>query len=202
MRIKEYYGICHETSFEDIELDTDNKLFVDPYLVYISEDDFSIECSNKIVDYFTKLLRYAKLGDRGNGYKLVKYLQENNEIRFGYSAGRPIGRGLGNNKGKELFDLLCKSKAVKTGLVSDIFDASIMLENVGYDKISDLTTNIILMDLIKFTQIQCTINKIPMVTVKLIRPVWCASEEKWKKMKGWNYLYMIISQLFLFLKIS
>ena len=37
---------------------------------------------------------------------------------------------------KELFDMLCKSKAVKTGLVSDIFDAGIMISashNPYYD---------------------------------------------------------------------
>ena len=182
MNFKQKFKIYEDVDFEDIELDTDNELFVDPYLIYISDDDFSIQCSNKIVDYFEKLLKYAKLGDRGNGYKLVKYLQENNEIRFGYSKGIPTGRGLGNNKGKELFDMLCKSKAVKTGLVSDIFDASIMIEKVGYDKISDFTVNIILSDLIKYTQEQCVLHNVHTENVKLVRPVWCAEEEKWKKL--------------------
>lgn len=180
MTFKENFKIDGDVNFEDIELGTDNILFVDPYLIYISKDEFSIQCSNKIVDYFTKLLKYAKLGDKGNGYKLVKYLQENNEIRLGYSKGTPTGRGLGSNKGKELFDILCKSKAVKTGLISDIFDASIMIEKVGYDKISDLTINIILGDLIKYTQEQCVLYNINTEAVKLKRPVWCSEEEKWK----------------------
>lgn len=184
MTFKERFKINDEVNFEDIELGTDNMLFVDPYLIYISDDELSVQCSNKIVDYFTKLLKYAKLEDKGNGYKLVKYLQENNEIRLGYSKGTPIGRGLGSDKGKELFDILCKSKAVKTGLVSDIFDASIMIEKVGYDKISDLTINIILYELIKYTQEQCKLYNVHTETVKLKRPVWCTEEEKWTIMES------------------
>ena len=184
MTFKEKYNILEEVEFKDIELNMDNKLFVDPYLIYISKDDFSIKCSNKIVNYFEQLLHYAKLKDKGNGYRLVRYLQENNEIRFGYSSDVPCGKGLGNNKGKELFDLLCKSKAVRTGLVSDIFDASIMLEKVGSDKISDLTINIILEDLIEFTQEQCYKFNIEMELIKLRRPIWCSSIGSWVSKDG------------------
>lgn len=183
MKFNDFYQIKDNTDYVDIDLDTDSKLFVDPYLLYISNDEFSNGCCNKIVNYFGQLLEYAILKDKGNGYRLVRYLQENNEIRFGYSNGEPMGKGLGKNKGKELFDILCKSKAVKTGLISDIFDASIMLDKVGSDKISDLTINIILMDLIKFTQNQCKKHNIPLEKVKLRRPVWISEENKWKNIE-------------------
>lgn len=179
MSFKEKFNIEDEVEFMDIELGTDSKLFVDPYLIYISTDDFSNNCSNKIVKYFEQLLNSAVLKDKGNGYKIVRYLQENNEVRFGYSLGRPLGKGFGKNKGKELFDILCKSKAVKTGLISDIFDASIMLDKIGYDKISDLTINIILEDLILFTQEQCKMYNVPMVSVKLRRPIWNSERNNW-----------------------
>lgn len=179
MKFKEKYNIKGEVEFVDIELDTDSKLFVDPYLIYISNDEFSNNCSNKIVNYFEQLLKLAILNDKGNGYKIVKYLQENNEVRFGYSLGNPLGKGFGKNKGKELFDILCKSKAVRTGMISDIFDASIMLNKVGYDKISDLTINIILEDLIQFTQKQCKMYSVPLEKVRLRRPVWNSEKNNW-----------------------
>lgn len=179
MKFKEKYNIKDEVEFIDIELETDSKLFVDPYLIYISNDEFSNNCSNKIVNYFEQLLKLAILKDKGNGYKIVKYLQENNEVRFGYSLGKPLGKGFGKNKGKELFDILCKSKAVRTGMISDIFDASIMLDKVGYDKISDLTINIILEDLILFTQKQCKMYNVPLESVRLRRPVWNSEKNNW-----------------------
>ena len=186
MKFKEKYNIKGEVEFVDIELDTDSKLFVDPYLIYISNDEFSNNCSNKIVNYFEQLLKLAILNDKGNGYKIVKYLQENNEVRFGYSLGNPLGKGFGKNKGKELFDILCKSKAVRTGMISDIFDASIMLNKVGYDKISDLTINIILEDLIQFTQKQCKMYSVPLERVRLRRPVWNSEKNNWINIEAIN----------------
>lgn len=186
MKFKEKYNIKDEVEFMDIELETDSKLFVDPYLIYISDDEFSNNCSNKIVNYFEQLLKLAVLNDKVNGYKVVKYLQENNEVRFGYSLGKPLGKGFGKNKGKELFDILCKSKAVRTGMISDIFDASIMLDKVGYDKISDLTINIILEDLILFTQKQCKMYNVPLESVRLRRPIWDSKKNNWINIKTVN----------------
>lgn len=183
MTFKSKYNIKGDVDFVDIDLEHDNKLFVDPYLIYLEKDAFSINCSNKIVNYFGQLLECARNNDISAGHKLVSYLQENNEIRFGYSSEKPNGKGLGYNKGKELFNLLCKSKAINTGLVQDIFDASIMLENVGYDKISDLTINIILEDLILFTQNVCKKNNIKTNAVTLKRPIWCSKTNSWIEMK-------------------
>lgn len=179
MKFTEKFKIKENVDFVDINLDGDLEMFVDPYLIYLCDNEFGISCSNKIVNYFSQLLNYAKIGDRGNGYRIVRYLQENNEVRLGYSKGKPCGKGLGKNKGKELFDIISKSKAVKTGLVEDIFDASIMLEKVGYDKISDLTINIILEDLIIYTQHQCNLYNIQMQEVSLKRPIWSNKNNKW-----------------------
>ncbi len=163
----------------NIELDTDNELFVDPYLIYLGEDEFSIRCSNKVVNFFSQLLIAAEINDDDFGEYLVKHLQENNEVRFGYSKNKPCGKGLGINKGIELYNNIKNSKAMKSGLVKDIFDASIMLDNVGYDKISDLTICIILEELIEFTQMICSEHNIKMVPVELNRPVWSDKENKW-----------------------
>lgn len=179
MSFKEKFNIKDDVEFMDIELETDSLLFLDPFLIYVSGDEFSNNCSNKIVNYFGQLLKLAVLKDKINGYKMVDHLQENNEVRFGYSKNKPLGKGFGKDKGRQLFDLLCVSNAVATGLVSDIFDASIMIENVGWDRISDLTINIILEDLILFTQMQCRMYNVPMKSVSLRRPVWSSKVNKW-----------------------
>lgn len=179
MTITEKFEIAQETEFQDIELETDNLLFADPYLIYIGQNEMAERCSNNIVNYFEQLLSFAKRGDRGNGYRIVRYLQENNEVRMGYSQNNPNGKGIGNNKGKKMFDEIAKSKAVKSGQIADIFDASIMLEGVGADRISDLTINIILEELIEFTQQQCKKHNIPLEKIKLKRPIWSTKENKW-----------------------
>ena len=179
MKFNEKYGIKDSKEYINIELDTDNKLFVDPYLIYIGNDEMSNICSNRIVSYFSQLLLAAEKVDDKTGEYLVKYLQENNEVRLGYSKDNPKGKGLGKNKGIELYDNIKNSKAVKSGLVEDIFDASIMLDNVGNDKISDMTISIILEELINFTQGICEKYGIETIAQKLERPVWSDSENKW-----------------------
>lgn len=179
MTFKEKSKIEEETLFYDIELETDNKQFVDPYLIYKSDDELSEKCSNKIVGFFDELLRCAREKDHDKACYMVKYLQENNEVRFGYSMNGPRGKGLGYNKGDELYEMLCSSRAVTTGLVSDIFDSSILLENVGADKISDFTINIILQELIEFTQEQCLKYNIAMEETKLRRPTWDSETNEW-----------------------
>lgn len=54
-----------------------------------------------------------------------------------------------------------------------------MLENVGYDKISDMTICIILEELILYTQEICSKYNIPMSEHKLNRPIWSSSLNKW-----------------------
>jgi len=179
MTFNEKFGIENSEEYINIELDTDNKMFVDPYLIYIGKDEMSIRCSNRIVNYFSQLLNAAEKNEDTKGKYLVKYLQENNEVRLGYSIYNPCGKGLGENKGLELYENIKNSKAVKSGLVEDIFDASIMLENVGYDKISDMTICIILEELIYFTQDICKKYDIEMQPHKLNRPVWSDAQNQW-----------------------
>lgn len=180
MTFNEKYHVS-DNRYINIELDTDNKLFVDPYLIYLGQDEISNICSNRVVNYFSQLLKAAEVGNDELGEYLVKYLQENNEVYLGYSKQNPCGKGFGRNKGIELYENIKNSKAMKSGLVKDIFDASIMLENVGYDKISDMTICIILEELISFTQRICLDKNIPMRQIKLSRPIWSDSENKWVK---------------------
>ena len=178
MTFNEKYHVS-DSKYINIELDTDNELFLDPYLIYLGKDEMSNRCSNRIVNYFSQLLKSAEHNNDNLGEYLVKYLQENNEVRLGYSQSKPCGKGFGKNKGLELYNNIKNSKAIKSGLVKDIFDASIMVENVGYDKISDMTICIILEELINFTQSICLEHNIQMQQVKLNRPVWSDEKNKW-----------------------
>ena len=179
MTFNEKFNVFSENEYINIDLDTDNELFVDPYLIYLGDDELSRKCSNRIVNYFTQLLHAAESNNDKQGKYLVKYLQENNEVRLGYSKTNPQGKGFGQNKGLELYNNIKNSKAIKSGMVKDIFDASIMLENVGYDKISDMTICIILEELISYTQEICSKYNIPMNEHKLNRPIWSNNLNKW-----------------------
>ena len=58
-----------------------------------------------------------------------------------------------------------------------------MVPNIGEDKVLDIITTIIFLDLIEYTQEQCEIWKIPTEEVKLNKMCWDADSEIWKSVK-------------------
>ena len=169
--------------FFDPILGKDTRSFIDPYLIYKQNDDMSTRCSNTIVNYFQKLLEAASTNDSKTGLALVKNLHEIRELHLGYAEDSNKGLGVGKNKGMELFKIISNSEAVKTGLVKDIFDTSIMLDKVADDKVSDLTANIILKELIEFTQSICRKRNISMQEVNFNKYIWDSSKNEWVYVK-------------------
>ena len=62
-----------------------------------------------------------------------------------------------------------------------ILSKKIGVYNIGEDKVSDLITTIIFQDLIKYTQKQCDLWKIPTENVNLDKMCWNSELEIWEK---------------------
>jgi hypothetical protein len=168
------------TDFVDVEIDSDNKLFIDPFLIEKGKKDFHKKATTDIKGFFNALLEKAVNNKETEGIQLVNNLHERNETRLGYSVKKPKGKGFAGYEGVELFNNIKESEAVQTGLVQDIFDCSIMVENVGKDKISDLVTNIIFLELIEFTQNECMKNGINMEKVTIKNKCWNSFSVTWE----------------------
>ena len=181
IKFSQKFNLKGPFEFFDPILGKDEKYFVDPYLIYKNkpEDEMAQRCSEMVVNYFEQLLNAAKKGDKSAGYLLVRHLHEIRETHIGYSYDSNKGKGIGENKGMELFNIISNSYAVETGLVKDIFDTSIMLSKVSYDKVSDLTINIILAELILFTQDVCKKRNIQMEKVNFNKYIWDCKENNW-----------------------
>lgn len=181
IKFSQKFNLKGPFEFFDPILGRDEKYFIDPYLIYKSkqEDEISQRCSDIVVSYFRQLLNAAKKSDKTAGYLLVRHLHEIRETHLGYSNNSNKGKGIGENKGMELFNIISNSDAVETGLVRDIFDTSIMLSRVSYDKVSDLTANMILVELITFTQDVCKKRNIPMEEVNFNKYIWDCKKNNW-----------------------
>lgn len=57
-------------------------------------------------------------------------------------------------------------------------DCELMIPGIGFDKISDITTNIIRERLIEYTQAQCYLHNIPMQNVPSGK-IWSSTEKRW-----------------------
>jgi hypothetical protein len=132
-----------ELQFVDILLNTDVKLYVDPYALSTEEDAWSIECNNLVVSFFQELVDAFRAKNLWRAQDLLNNLHEPNETRLGESRLAPRGRGVGHDKAMGLYYAFAKSKAVETGILTDLSECELFVEGISNDTISDITTNII-----------------------------------------------------------
>jgi hypothetical protein len=156
-----------ELDFVDVPIDGDIPLFIDPFAISQREDRWSQDCYHTILSFFERAITAIRAGDSDTARELFSHLSEPNETRFGFSEGRPRGAGIGPNQAGRLLTALSESSAVQTGFLRSLEEAELMVRNIGRDKISDLTTNVIRGHLASYTKDQCELHKVPTQAVPL-----------------------------------
>jgi hypothetical protein len=166
MRISQRYNLNKsqaELDFIDIDTTHDIPLFVDPFFLGIKNDRWSIEATLTLRNFFQKLIDLIIAGHETEAKRLFQHLGEPNATCLGLSTGMPRGSGVGIEDANKIYDSLLESRAIQTGLIQDIEDNILFVDNFGKDKLSDMTTNIINKHLIEYTIAQCQLHNIPLV---------------------------------------
>lgn len=174
---------ARQLDFVNINLTNDNKLFIDPLLIKKGNTEFHKTCYKTIENFVNKLLLLAQEKEYTTLLEFIDNMYERNETRLGYSQDTTYGKSFGENGGTDLIKLLSRNGILESGFVEDIFDCLIMIPNIGEDKVSDLITTIIFLNLVKYTQEQCTKWNIPTKLVKLSKLCWNSELEKWEERK-------------------
>lgn len=168
----------YELDFVDVPVNRDLPLFIDPFAVSQRSEPWAIAAHGTIISFFDRIVQAIRSGDENTARELLLFLREPNETRFGYSKGRPQGAGIGHFQASQLFRALETSSAVQTGFLKNLEEAELMVEGVSWDKMSDLTTNIIRRHLAKYTKDQCVLHGISTRPVTLA-PCYDASAGSW-----------------------
>jgi len=153
-----------ELDFIDIDINEDLPLFLDPFFLSKRNDKWSNEAKLTLKSFFQNVIDKIRSGNLSKASALFNYLHEPNTTCLGLSIGNPRGRGVGNNDAQNIFVNIISSKAIETGLIQDIEDNVLFVDNFGKDKLSDMTTNIITKHLIEYTQNQCKLHGIPLTS--------------------------------------
>jgi hypothetical protein len=167
-----------ELDFVNVDPVRDTPVFVDPYALEIKEDQWSNRCADHIRSFFSAVIEAIRKNNDARAVHLLSHLHEAQETYLGVSRGRPQGRGIGRVHADQLLDALKGSRAVQTGLLSDMAEAELFIAGIGRDKVSDLTTNIIRGPLVEYTAAQCELHKIGLEQVAA-GPVWDPVRENW-----------------------
>jgi hypothetical protein len=182
LRFSNYFKINRrqsELDFVDILIDTDIRLYVDPFALSVEEDEWSRECNDLVVDFFQHLVDSIRGGNLSHASDLLSNLHEPNQTRLGLSKRKARGRGVGPGQSRDVYQAFANSKAVETGVLKDLSDCELFIDGIGHDKISDMTTNVIRRKLIEFTKEQCQKWNVPMV-LSPTGPCWDQDHKSWR----------------------
>ena len=181
MRISNFFRLNRpqaELDFVDVDVSRDTRLFVDPYAIEIRDDAFAEELKRHIASFFQALLDAIRAKDRTRLISLTSHLGEPPDTFLGLSKGSP-GRGVGRGQADQIIAALRGSRAVQTGLLTDLAEAELFIEGISSDKLSDLTTNVIRRPLYAYSQEQCELLNLE--TRKVATPAaWNPEELRWE----------------------
>lgn len=169
-----------ELDFVDIDLETDNRLYLCPYAIQIREDEWSEVCGDHIRSFFNEVLDQLRQGNMDRAQHLLSHLHEPNETFLGESSGSPSGRGVGRDKANDFSDALMKSRAFETGVLADVSESELFIDGVGRDTISDLVTNVLRGLLAEYTARECELLGIPVRQCASLGPSWNIERRDWE----------------------
>jgi hypothetical protein len=182
MRITQHFGLNqsqYELDFIDIDTDADLPLFIDPYFLSIRNDKWSMDATRTVRSFFSYFVTLVRSGNNDQARELFSHLHEPNETCLGMSVGIPSGRGIGTGDADDIFESIIESRAISTGVLEHLEDTRIFVENIGKDKISDMTTNIIKKHLIEYTKNQCQFWNIELTSGVTTGDVWDSVNRCW-----------------------
>ncbi|MEE1131469.1 MAG: hypothetical protein UHX00_07630 [Caryophanon sp.] len=181
MKVSEYFNLNrtqNELDFVDIDINKDLPLFLDPYFLSIRQDRWSQEANATLENFFQYILILFKKEKLIEAENLFKFT-EPYETCLGVSKNSVRGKSLGKDDAKKLFQYIVDSEALNDGLISNVNEIKIFVENIGHDKISDLCTNVIRKHLIEYTKSQCSLYNIKLTKNVATKEYWDSSNLEW-----------------------
>src|SRR3989338_6789800 len=168
-----------ELDFVDIDTNKDKGLYLDPFFIATRDNHLCIEATKTIKSFFGKIIELIRDDKFDEARSLFSHLDEPNETCLGVSRKKPQGKGVSGDTAKKIFQNIVNSRAVKTGLVDDLEDTAIFVDDIGTDRVSDMTTNILRKLLLKYTKNQCELLDIPLQGNKSSGYFWEISTNTW-----------------------
>jgi hypothetical protein len=184
MRVSQHYRLKRtqaELDFVDVDVRGDTRLFLDPQAIRRLPGTWGPECVAYVQDYFTTVLAAISKGRDARARALLQGLREPNETHLGFSQGKARGRALGPESARSVWQALSTSQAARSGLLVHLEDTILLVPGIGPDIVSDITTNLIRLPLVKYTQDMCDQYGISMDSDVWTGPLWNPGTKSWEE---------------------
>ena len=187
MLFSEIFGITRSNGDDwfDPILDSDTKLFIDPFLLYDSSHKSFPGCHDKIIDFFNyafKLAAESEPDNRNIKFRMLKKMMKFSEVKeicLGYASKSTDGAGSGPGFSEDIVGAIYES--IQMGIISTSHfeDLGLFGRGIGRDRISDAAANIIKGDLIRYTQEVCKQHDVPMEYFAIVNADFDGSTGRW-----------------------
>ncbi|MFH5208606.1 hypothetical protein ACHIPZ_10400 [Antrihabitans sp. NCIMB 15449] len=188
MQFSEYFDIDTDEDDEwfDPILDTDTRLFVDPFLIFKESDGLWSTAHAELIEYFDRafnLLSGYEDSKQSLQYRRVVSLMkfpEPQEFCLGYVGTGTRGSGAGTGLAKQITEAM--RQAIKRGLdkgMAHFEELGVLVERVNRDRISDITLSILKPKFIDYTQKIASELGIEVEPVEVTNSVYDAVRKRW-----------------------
>lgn len=192
--ITDHYGIDGKVEFLNIDVSSDNIMFVDPHAIRLQSGPAPfLAQANRATETFFGRISDSILGLRGSSpdvaLDLLQHFEEPWETRLGLASTGFKGHGGAADVGRSIYEALSTSveALLRVGLLTQIEDLPLFVEGVDRDITSDITTRIIFQPLALFTAYM--LEKYPQFsrgghsTEIFSRQVWDVDALEWKRIE-------------------
>jgi hypothetical protein len=162
-RLNDLYGLPftqEEVDFAIPFLDEDIPLFIDPFLLWKSPSLQDNALHTSLVNSFNFMGSEFLKGREEDAIRILETISECNEVGLGNAKNR-IGKRIGPKLAREILSLFKKIPQINTAGFVHFEEIQLLVNNVGRDRVSDITASFIKSFLIDFTIDQCEKLRIP-----------------------------------------
>ena len=167
-----------DIEFVDVPVDTDVRLFIDPGLIESGQDPFSRACAADMKAYFDSVFECCRREDYTELRRLFACCAEINHTHLGNSQNRPCGRGASEKILMDIFTAMIEQRLFEQGIILSPCDVYVLARNFDKDRMSDLLTNVLQHQLVRFTNHVCDTMGVPQSRVSGGR-FWDAEAQQW-----------------------
>jgi hypothetical protein len=157
--ISRYFGIRGAVPFIDVEVDADNRLYLDPRAVRLMKHpqpfaDEAMLCADTFLAEVTGCIFDGSPSELRRGEELLQQFVEPWETRLGMSEEGFHGHGGAKLVGTSIWETITGNvePLVRIGILRQLEDLPLFVEGVDKDITSDITTRIMFGPLARFTE--------------------------------------------------
>ncbi len=168
-RLNDYHDLGfaqEEVEFAIPFLDEDIPLYVDPFLLWKSPSLQDNSLHTALLSSFNHLGYLARTGKKEEAIRTLVALSECREVGLG-NARDKRGHKIGEATAREILALFSGVPQVQQAGFDHIEEIQLFVDQIGSDRISDLTCSLVKSFLIDFTLDQCTRLGVPVTSVDL-----------------------------------